>query len=169
MPTYSKIAFSDIRSYMWEELKNSGVVSINDYWSEPLNAYLNPIIPAQQVPEFQNILPGVPYIVYDIETDSYDDEFWICQETANLYVVSINYEKIYEILEFLKDIFRRFDQSAHDVNNFINPSIFRFLKIYVDGLLSPEYGDEEGGIQAGTIKISYQYVREIDNFGRYSK
>jgi len=168
MANYSKIAFSDIRSYLWNELKNVNILSANDYWSESFNAYLNPIIPAQQVPEFQNLLPGVPYVVYDIETSSYDSDYWVCEETVNLYVLAINYEKIYEILELIKDVFRRYDQSANDVNGFAKPSIFRFLKIYVDGIMSPEYGDQEGGTQAGTVKITYQYVREINHLGRYS-
>lgn len=168
MATYSSIAFSDIRSYLWQELKNAGVLSQNDYWSENLDAYLNPIIPSQQMPEFQNILPGVPYIVYDIETETYYSDYWICQESATMSVIGNNYEKIYEIMELIKDVFRRFDQSAKDVNDFNQNSIFRFLKISIDGILSPEYGDDEGGIQIGTIKIMYQYVRQIGGTGRYS-
>ena len=168
MATYDSFPFSDIRSLIWSELKDKEILDENDYWSESFKQHLNPIIPSQQVPEFQNLFPGQVYVVYDVETNSYDSEFWICAETATLNVIGNNYIKVYEILELIKDLFRRFDVSASDINRNSSGSLYRFLKTSIDGLYSPEYGEDEGGNVSGVIRIYYEYVREIDSStGRY--
>jgi hypothetical protein len=97
----------------------------------------------------------------------YSSEYWICEEEVTLTIVSNNYGKIFEIIELSKDLFRRYDQSAADINN-LGASPFKFLNIYVSGIISPDYGENEGGILAGTIKLSYQYVRDIKPDGRFS-
>lgn len=168
MVDYSKIAFSDIRSLLWNELKSNSILLENNYWAETFSAYLNPIIPSQQVPEFQNLLPGKTYIVYDIEESSYDADFWKCLETATLTVIGNSYAEIYSVLELIKDVFRRFDISARDVNINNTSSPYNFLYIYIDGMMSPEYGSDEGGYLVGTIKISYEYTRNIGSNYRYS-
>lgn len=168
MATYDEFPFSPIRTLLWNELKDTGVLDENDYWSESFKQHLNPIIPSQQVPEFQNLLPGNPYIVYDVETIGYDSEFWICSEIATLNVVGNSYIKVYTILELIKDLFRRFDVSAHDINSSSPNSLYRFLKTSIDSIYSPEYGEDEGGLVSGIIRIQYEYVREIDSStGRY--
>jgi len=167
MVDYKKLAFSNMRSLLWQELKSSSILDENDYWAESFSSYLIPIIPSQQVPEFQNLLPGAPYIVYDIETLMYSSDYWICEEEVTLTIVSNDYGKIFEIIELSKDLFRRYDYSAADINN-LGASPFKFLNIYLSGIMSPDYGENEGGVLAGTVKLSYQYVRDIKSNGRFS-
>lgn len=166
MANYNKMAFSDIRSYLWYHLKNEEILDENDYWVDKMGIKLNPIIPSQQIPEFQNLLPGVPYIVYDIETLSYDTEFWICEEVATLTVVGDSFSKLSAVLELTKDLFRRYDVAAADINNFKTDTTFRFLKTYISGILSPNIGSEGDG-QTATIEITYCYTRDIGAGMRY--
>lgn len=167
MVDYGKLAFSTVRKLLWQELKSAGILSEQDYWAESFNSHLNPIIPSQQVPEFQNLLPAVPYIVYDVETMMYSSEYWICEEEAMFTVVTNDYGKNFEILELIKDLFRRYDQSAQDLNQ-IETGSFKFLEVYLTGLMSPEYGEDEGGLVVGVARISYKYVRDILPSGRFS-
>jgi len=160
MADYTKMAFASIRSYLWSELQSSGILDPNDYWVDKMNIKLNPIIPSQQIPEFQNLLPGVPYIVYDIETIDYGSEFWITEEVATLTVVGDGYSKLHSILELTKDLFRRYDASANDINNSLTDNTFKFLKTYVSGILSPNIGSEADN-QTATIEVTYCYTRNL--------
>jgi hypothetical protein len=168
MADYTKLPFSDIRNYMWNQLTSASVLSETDYWVESFSSYLNPIIPSQQVPEFQNFVPDQPYIVYDIENTGYDSQFWICTDTATLTLIGKKYSELWSMLEVIKDVFRRFDISAREVNKYSYGSPFNFHYIYVDSITSPEYGNEEGGYLYATIKLSYEYTRNINSNYRYT-
>ena len=161
MADYTKMAFSDIRSYLWANLKSELVLDENDYYVDKFNMKMNPIIPSQQIPEFQNLLPGVPYIVYDIEVmDEYGEEFWVNEELVTLVIVGDSYQKIYQIMELIKDLFKRYDVSAMDINNYTGQPTYNFLKTSIKGSMSPSVGSEGDG-QFGTIDILYCYTRSI--------
>jgi hypothetical protein len=161
MADYTKIAFSDIRAYLWQKLQDEGILDPNDYWIDKMQAKVNPIIPSQQIPEMHNLLPGVPYIIYDIESVEYTEDFWICEEVAVLTVVGDSYTKIYSIIELIKDLLRRYDISGRDINNFNPNSPFIFLKSYISSIISPNIG-AEGDNQTAEIEITYCYTRPID-------
>jgi hypothetical protein len=160
MADYTAMAFSNIRSYIWAQLQAEEILDADDYWVDKMNTKLNPIIPSQQIPEFQNLLPGVPYIIYDIETVDYGQQFWICEEVATLTIVGDGYLKIYSISELIKDLFRRYDASAYDLNNNLIDKSFRFLKTHVSGILSPDIGAEADN-QTASIELTYCYTRNL--------
>ena len=160
MADYSKMAFSGIRSYLWTELQSQNILNPNDYWVDKMSTKLNPIIPSQQIPEFQNLLPNMPYIVYDIETLDYGTDFWVTEEVATLTVVGSAYSQIYSIVELTKDLFRRYDISASEINKSLTDDSFRFLKTYISGILSPNIGSESNN-QTATIEITYCYTRNL--------
>lgn len=160
MVDYTKIAFSSVRSYLWDNLKSSNVLDDNDYWVESMGVKLNPIIPSRQIPEFQNLLPGVPYIIYDIETLDYGEEFWITDELVTFTIVGTDYGKLHEISQLIKDLFRRYDISANEINNHSSNSTFRFLKTYITGMMSPSI-ESESDVQSAIVEITYCYTRDI--------
>jgi hypothetical protein len=160
MADYTKMAFSGIRSYLWTELQSQNILNPNDYWVDKMSTKLNPIIPSQQIPEFQNLLPNMPYIVYDIETLDYGSDFWVTEEVATLTVVGSAYSQIYSIVELTKDLFRRYDISASEINKSLTDDSFRFLKTYISGILSPNIGSESNN-QTATIEITYCYTRNL--------
>ena len=65
---YSRVAVYDVRNAMWLELQNANLFNSRDYTAEGFNDPLVPIIPSQQVPEFNNLLPGKTYITYHCNT-----------------------------------------------------------------------------------------------------
>lgn len=167
MADYSKIAFSTIRNFLWQKLQSEGILDEDDYWVDKMNIKLNPIIPSQQIPEFQNLLPGVPYIIYDIETLDYGSDFWICEEVATLTIVGDGFSKLYSITELIKDLFRRYDISAAEINDSRTDTTFKFLKTHISGMLSPNIGSEADN-QTATVEITYCYTRDLGDGMRYA-
>lgn len=167
MADYNKMAFSQIRSFLWDQLQAENILDADDYWIDKMGVKLNPIIPSQQIPEFQNLLPGVPYIIYDIETVEYSTDFWICEEVATLTIVGDGYVKLNSIMELCKDLFRRYDVSAYDLNNARSDQSIKFLKTYISGMISPNVGSESTN-QTATIEITYCYTRDIGAGMRYA-
>lgn len=165
---YADSAVSKIRSYIWDKLTENQILLERDYIADNFIVPLVPIIPTQQVPEFNNLLGGKTYIVYDFEVSEYYDQWWICQENLILTVVSNDYSKIIEITQYLIDLFRRNDESAEDINVWQDSSSkFRFHTFILKSAMSPTPVAEEGGRQMGTVEITYKYSRNLDSNGRF--
>ena len=165
---YADTAVSKIRSYIWDNLLISKIMKESDYVADNFITPLVPIIPTQQVPEFNNLIGNKTYIVYDFEVMDYDDQWWICQENLILTIVSNDYGKIVEITQFLVDLFRRTDESAVDINNWQDSlSKFKFHTFILKSASSPVPVTEEGGRQFGSVEITYKYSRNLDSTGRF--
>ena len=173
MTTYSKSAFYDVRNWMLSELYASGVLRNTDYSNS------SPIVPIQQIPEaFDNnswqdagMPADAPFIVYDIIVPgSYDTEYWNMRDEIVLWIYDYDLDKILEIKELLVDIFRRFDESARDINEFIentdSPFRFQYFDVY-SGLPSDE-AKQVLGRMGVNIVISYQYTRQTQANGRFA-
>lgn len=167
---YQKLAIYDVRKMLWQELQNAGLFSINNYYVDSFGETLIPIIPAQQVPEFNNLLPGKPYIIYDVVQRDYNVQWWMSFETMTLAIVSKDSSEIQTITNFLIDLLRRYDQSAGDVNLIIDqtgPFTFHYFKI--ESADPIQAFSNEGGFMTGLISFSYSYTRALDPVtGRYS-
>ena len=166
---YTKTAISEIRTYLWDLLKDYNLLDPNDYIADGFDTPLIPIIPSQQVPEFNNLVGDKPYIVYDFSIENYEpDQWWICQESALFSIVSRDYTKIVAITNAMVDIFRRMDESARDLNTVITASnLFRFYNFTVNMASAPAPFMEEGGRQIGQIEIMYKYSRNTNSGGRF--
>ena len=165
---YTKNAIAEIRDYLWKEIQSTKVLNKNDYIADGFSKPLVPIIPSQQIPEFNNLISGKPYIIYDFNINSYDSDFWMCEETLQLSIVSNSYGKVVELMNFLVDVFRRMDLTAKDVNaNSGISSKFKFHYFYVQDAQSPDPVEEEGGNYVGYVDVTYKYSRFIDNNGRF--
>jgi hypothetical protein len=154
---------------IWNELQDKGLLDVNDYYADGFSDPLIPIIPAQQVPEFNNLLPGKTYIIYDIVQKNTGVQWWMFEETITLDITSRNSVEIQTIVNLLNDLFRRYDLTAKDMNLTISagsPYIYHYFKIdSTDPVQSFEY---EGGFMSGIISITYGYTREVDSStGRY--
>lgn len=168
MADYSSLAINDIKTYLWEQLVNSEILNENDYYADGFDLPLTPIIPAQQVPEFNNLLPGKTYIVYDYETLPISQDWWIMDELVDFMVISPNYEKIQEVLNFMVDIFRRYDDAATEIklsNILSNNFIFHYTG--VSSVKAPAAMKNEAGYRVGQISIVYCYSRIAQESGRF--
>ena len=85
---YTKVAVYDVRSVLWSELQAANLLDPTDYYADGFIDPLIPIIPAQQIPEFNNLLPGKTYIVYDVVQRNVGVGWWMSEETLTLDIVS---------------------------------------------------------------------------------
>jgi len=170
---YSKVAVFDVRNAIWAQLQSSKLLNSNDYIADGFNTPLVPIIPSQQVPEFNNLLPGKTYITYDIVQRNTGVQWWISEETMIMQIVSRSNSEILSISNFLTDLFRRYELSAADVNDVAHAagSPFKFLYFRLESASPIQPFIDEGGFMSGDFSCVYAYTRQVDeginNTGRY--
>jgi hypothetical protein len=169
MTDYSYVASYDVRKVLWEELQNAGIFDINDYYADGFADPLIPIIPAQQVPEFNNLLPGQKYLTYDVMAKFHPVQWWMSEETMTFEVVSRDAEETQTIMNFMIDLFRRYDQSARDINlQLVEGSPFTFHFFRIESADPIQAFQNEGGFTNSPFVIDYSYSRELDPItGRY--
>jgi hypothetical protein len=169
MTDYSKTSSAVVRNYLWDQLKSYNLLNADDYIADGFDVPLIPIIPAQQVPEFNNLIGDKPYIVYDVEVNAYEpDQWWTCQENIMFSIISTDYMKIVSITNAIIDIFRRMDESAVDINNWQqHPLLFKFYNFSINFASYPAPFTEEGGRQIGQIEVVYRYSRDLSSNGRF--
>ena len=168
MTIYNKQASADIRRYIWDAIQQEEILNELDYYVENMPLPLVPIIPTQQVPEFNNLLPGKTYMIYDFEVKVVPVQWWMTEEAFTLTVISQNYEVINQITNLVHDLFRRYDESARDLNKFLNSgSEFTYHHISIDSVMSPEPFNSEGDYQMASVTFSYNYSRNIGSNGRF--
>lgn len=169
MVDYKQNARSIINAFLWEELKSSNISIEDQYRPDEFITTIVPIIPIQELPEFNNLMPDLPYIVYDYSVQGYSDDWWICEEELIYTIIANKYSLVTEIMELMIDLFRRIDESGKDLQMFnTKKNILRFYTVSLISASSPEPVELEGGRVAGTVTISYKYSRYLDSNGRYS-
>jgi hypothetical protein len=169
MADYTKNARTILNKFLWEELLESGILDEDQYRPDDFTKSIVPIIPSQQTPEMNNLIGDLPYIIYEYQVDSYGEEWWICEETILYTIVSNSVSKIFEISEFMIDLFRRKDLSGKDLQVFnTEKSLIKFYSICLESVSSPEPYESEGGRMSATVEISYKYSRSVGDRGRFS-
>jgi len=163
-PDYTKVASYDVRSFLWAQLQAAGLMNAATYTADGFEIPLIPIIPAQQVPEFNNLLPGKTYIIYDVaQSRARNTNFWMSEESITFEVVSKNAAEIQTLINFLTDLFRRYENSAYDLNlSLVSGSKFNFLYFALESADPVQSYQNEGGFMTGLITIRYAYTREVD-------
>jgi hypothetical protein len=169
MTVYDLLPSNVIRKYIWDSIVEQDILDINNYYADGFYESLIPIIPTQEVPEFNNLLPGRTYMLYDYETKNIPSQWWMSEDSMTISIISQNYEKIGEIQNLIIDLFRRYDESATDINKYNGePGPFMFHYTAIDSVMSPEPFNTEGDYQIGSIVFSYHYSRKTDRSGRFS-
>lgn len=169
MADYKKIAFYDIRNALWQEIQNANLLDYNDYYADGFQDGLIPIIPAQEVPEFNNLLPGKTYMIYDIVRKPLAVNWWMEEESATFSIVSRSQNEIQTIVNFMVDVFRRYDKTAIEIQLQISESSpFKFHYFKIDSADPVQAFSDEGGFMLGGVTMSYAYTRDLDPVtGRY--
>jgi len=171
---YSRVAAFDVRNAIWAELQRTGLLDPQDYYADGFSDPLIPIVPSQQIPEFNNLLPGKTYITYDVVQKNYGVQWWISEETMVMQIVSRSNSQIMAISNLLTDLFRRYELSAADINDvaYAANSPFKFLYFRLESANPVQPFLDEGGYMSGDFSVVYTYTREVDegtinNTGRY--
>ena len=170
MTDYKADIMIDLRKYLWNQLTSNSIFTATDYYSDNIGQEIIPIIPVQQSPEMNQFLSGKKHIVYDKIGLSYEENWAICCEQILFTIYSTDVSEINEIRNLMTDLFRRMDDTAEDINNFMGSnSPFIFFSVSLIDLLSPEPEREKVGWQAGQVVIRYKYGRQISpTTGRFS-
>jgi hypothetical protein len=168
---HTKSAVYDVRQWLWAELQLAGIMKATDYHSSALNANLVPVIPVTQRSEFMDEFGSAPFIVYDSVMEYQDPNFWEShREQVMFSVYSDNSGKSNQIKSLMFDLFRRFDESAKDLNHFNalrGASTFAFLSVKVLESSKTEPLEEVGGRYAFDIIIEIEYLRSITSTGGF--
>jgi hypothetical protein len=166
---YTRVASYDVRKAILQELVNAKLINLNSYIADGFTKPLEPIIPAQQVPEFNNLMPAKTYIIYDVIQKSRGVQWWISEESMTLEITSTSSEEVQTIINFLIDLVRRYDLSAKDINLEVNPtSPFTFLWFHLESADPIQPFQTEGGFMTGMLTFHYAYTRQTDPLtGRY--
>lgn len=168
MTDYNSIASADIRRYVWDQIVSKNLLDDSNYYADGFMEPLVPIIPTQQVPEFNNLLPGKTYIIYDFDVRTIPVQWWMSEEGMTMTIISQSYDKITQIANFLNDTFRRYDESARDINAYFGTnSDFIFHHTQIDSIMSPEPYNTEGDYQMASVSFSYHYSRKTRADGRF--
>ena len=154
---------------MTSEFYSNGILTESDYQGA------GPIVPIQQIPEITDLsseggfVGDAPFIVYDFLTPGgYDTEYWNCRDDVMFWIYDYDIEKIFEIKEFMYDLFRRFDLTARDINEFPDPAPYKFQYFDIQMGLPTDEADQILGRKGANMVITYQYDRAIQANGRFA-
>jgi hypothetical protein len=166
---YKYAASYDIRKALLNELTDKNIINLNNYIADGFDSPLEPIIPAQQVPEFNNLLPGKTYIIYDVTQSHGVTQWWMSEDVITFDIVSRDPSEIQTIVSLITDFFRRYDDSAREINlSLISTSPYTYHYFKVESADPIQAFANEGGFMNGTISIRYSYSRALDPLtGRY--
>ena len=168
MVNYKLDAMLELRKYIWKRLKDTDIFNEDDNYSENIGDITVPIIPVQQVAELNQFLSGKKHIVYDKIGMSYEDLWAICCEQILFTIYSTDVSEINEIRNFMTDEFRRVDESARDVNNWVDLSDkFQFYSIFIADISPTEPSEEMEGFLSADIVLEIKYSRASGSNGRF--
>jgi hypothetical protein len=207
MADYTLNPIRSILDILWYELtlpENGPILDKNKYTipdDDQVPVFRFPIIPVQQQIIYNNQFvsnnESLPYLVYDHDFSNYGDvDWWICKERLTFTIYATEYSKILQIQQLMIDLFRRFDDSARDLNRYINKRIadadldnpeltfpkssankerfeeisdsFTYHYFNLDQLVEPDPASSEGGKMAGRIAIDFAYSRKVEHNGRFA-
>ena len=85
------------------------------------------------------------------------------------YAFPVGFEEVQTIINFLVDLFRRYDLSATTINlDLDQTSPFKFLWARLESADPIQAFQTEGGFMTGMLTVHYAYTRETDALtGRY--
>jgi hypothetical protein len=147
---YKLDAMLELRKYLWKEL------------------YTRNIIPVQQAAEMNQFLSGKKHIVYDKIGMSYEDNWLICCEQILFTIYSTSVADINEIRNYMTDEFRRMDESAKDINKWVDLSNkFKFHSVYLADISPTAPSEELQGFFSAEVILEIKYSRITDSVGRF--
>lgn len=165
---YYDSAMFYIRQYLWSQLTSSEILAGVRYVVPGMAGSFNPIIPVQQLPETNDLLDGNPFIVYDTYMPEQGQDFWMREEEVVFAVYDSNYARLMAIVELMKDIFGRMDDSAREINGWTAGTSFNFKWCRVVQSDAQDPTRDEAGRLTAYIQISYCYTRNDDALGRFA-
>lgn len=161
MTDYNLTGVTGLLAYLWVELQDIG-------WTEVNGAI--PFHYAQQDPE---LMTANPFLVYNWNFVGQDVTFETIKEQAIFIVYHQDRGIVGQAVNLIANLFKRYDWSAQDVNDFIDGTSsdelkkFDYKQIKLVTANGPNPAESEGGRHEGIVSISYEYTRDLDDRGIY--
>lgn len=141
------------------------IYNVNNYILETIPTLFKyttgnkPIVPIQDVPEAKDF-PG-PYITYSVRTTIDPNQWWVSTDDVIYMIWDRNLNNIQPIVNELIDIFRRMDESATDLNEYvdsINNDDFNYLSFQIVDTVFPNPVAGEGERYGQPFNFKYKYM-----------
>lgn len=165
---YKLDAMLELRKFLWSRLTTLNIFDADEYYSDNVGETIIPIVPVQQLAEMNQFLSGKKHIVYDKIGLSYEENWMVCCEQILFTLYSTDVSEINEIRNFMTDEFRRMDESARDINKWVNLSNkFKFFSIYISDISPTAPSEELQGFLSADVVLEVKYARMVDGVGRF--
>jgi hypothetical protein len=165
---YKLDAMLELRKFLWSRLTTLNIFDADEYYSDNVGETIIPIVPVQQLAEMNQFLSGKKHIVYDKIGLSYEENWMVCCEQILFTLYSTDVSEINEIRNFMTDEFRRMDESARDINKWVNLSNkFKFFSIYISDISPTAPSEELQGFLSADVVLEVKYARMVDGLGRF--
>lgn len=168
MTKYKIDSMWEVRRLLWNEMVDSGIIDVDDYYSDNISETIIPIIPIQQQPEFDQFLNGKKHVVYDKISQSYSSDWWICDEKILFTIYATSVDEVNIMRNLIIDVFRRMDDSARDLNEASNTDKIKFFNALVLDISPTGPSEELQGFYATDVVLEIKYARITDESGRYA-
>lgn len=164
--TYDITATHALNKFTQAKLIEAGLMTPANYPNG-----LSPFIPAQQQPEMTNLPAGVPFIVYNYASNGQYVDWWLEHEQCAYVLYSDNEKQHRQITNYLNQLFRRYDWSANEINDYLRANgtaaqkAFDFKYTRIVNLASIEPATEEGGRYSSTLVLNICFTSELNQSG----
>ncbi|QNN98302.1 hypothetical protein SEA_LILMARTIN_52 [Streptomyces phage LilMartin] len=163
--TYNITGTHALNRFTQAKLIEQGLITLSNYDG------LSPIIPAQQQPEFTNEPAHIPFFVYNYAQAGAYEDWWLEHEELAYVMYCDDEELIRKTIHYLNQLFKRYDWSADEVNNWLTANgspaqkAFNFKYIRVINVTSIEPATEEGGRHSAMVVLRLCFTSDLDQSG----
>jgi hypothetical protein len=163
--TYDISGVHALNKFSQAKLIEAGLIDVDDYNGAPI------FIPAQEQPELTNLPSDIPFIVYNYSTSSEYEQWWVQHEQIAYVIYCDREDKIRRISHYLDQLYRRYDWSAQEVNDYLTANgtdaqkAFNFKYMRSMNLSSIEPATEEGGRYGATFVFATCFTADLDQTG----
>lgn len=119
MATDSVPAVYGLNKFLWDRIESAGILTALDYGG------LIPIVPTQETAALRQAIDeqagvkSAPYIVYSWYNNGFNQDWFRPVDTVVYVINSTDGKKLRELVLLIIDCFKRYDESALAVNEFI--------------------------------------------------
>lgn len=163
--TYNISGSHAVNRFTQAKLIEQGLLNLSNYDG------LSPFLPAQQQPEFTNEPSHIPFFVYNYAQTGGYEEWWLEHEELAYVMYCDDEELIRKTIHYLNQLFKRYDWSADEVNDWIRANgsaaqkAFNFKYIRIINMTSIEPATEEGGRHSAMVVLRLCYTSDLDQDG----
>jgi hypothetical protein len=159
-----------LNKYLWAKIKEKGILNEANYGG------LIPIIPNQEVAGLRQAIDAAPgiggngFIVYSWYTNGYGQNWFEPIDTVIYRIEATNGKELRQLILLTIDAFKRYDDSAVAINDFIQGSTlgdeykaYNYLSVYTAAAQAGSPNSLEDEPMQATVTVRVQYTNEKDN------